>query len=199
MSDFEAHFRAGIAAYVLLVLGTTGLTVSVTEVPVTTIALGVISAPFALSGAIFPDIDHHASKPHRWFKKSMAGLACIAVGVGVYTHASVLQEAIPFESPGFILGVLTVATLGIVWMAVKRFITYIRPRHRGITHRAITGLVVSSFLGVAVYVFATFIAVGSSLAILSGVVSGMFFLIGFGSHLYKDGLLLKLKTYTSVR
>ncbi|MDY7083205.1 MAG: hypothetical protein SXQ77_12570, partial [Halobacteria archaeon] len=78
MGSFEDHMRYGIASYVLVLLvggGVVGYLVYTgspiidSNVVLLAVVSGGIALPFTIAGAGFPDIDHHASKPHRWFRK----------------------------------------------------------------------------------------------------------------------------------
>jgi hypothetical protein len=212
MGSFEDHMRYGVAAYVVFVVGcaaVVGYLVYSGRAGVTEAALGAAGAvggfPFAVAGAGFPDIDHHAAKPHRFFKRWVSVIAGIvgayllyASGVAVEAGAAAMEEVTTASiAPEPLVGV-AVAGIGGVGAGVAAYVGVgvLKPPHRGVTHSLPAGLVVSVLVGVGVGYAAS--VVGAVLlpspplvvgGLTGGVVSSAFF-VGFLSHLQCDGLLV---------
>jgi hypothetical protein len=205
MGSFEDHMRYGIGAYlavVFLLAAPVGYLVYNGYVGGMSVALAVGAAvggfPFAVAGAGFPDIDHHAAKPHRFFKKWVSviasvvgGYAFYASGVAVKTGGATVEalEAAPGLPEPFV-GVAFataggVAAGGLVFVAVG----VLKPRHRGVTHTLGAGFFVAGLIGVAAGYAAA--VVFPSAAVFAGGIAATGFFVGFLSHLQCDGLLFR--------
>ncbi|MFP4189159.1 MAG: metal-dependent hydrolase [Halobacteriales archaeon] len=212
MGSFEDHMRYGVASYVLaVVIGGGGVAylfsrgmVGVSDVVVAAVG-GVAAFPFAVAGAGFPDIDHHAARPHRFFKKWVSVIAAVVgayllfvSGVAVEAGTAAVDEvatASVVPEPvvgGGVAAVGGVAAAGTAYLAV----TYLKPPHRGVTHSLSTGVVVAAGVGVGIGYAASMVAplvLSASppmVGALAGGIAGGGFLVGFLSHLQCDGLLV---------
>jgi hypothetical protein len=215
MGSFEEHMRYGVAAYALAVTlagGVVGYLAYAGYLSGGSLALAAVAAvagfPFAVAGAGFPDIDHHAAKPHRFLRKWVSvvaavgaayvlfasGVAADAGGAAVseLTAASVVPEPVVGGGVSF-LGGLAAGAAAYVGVAV------IKPPHRGVTHTLTTGVVVAAGVGVAVG-YAAAVGTGAVLAsppfapsaagVVAGGIAAAAFFVGFLSHLQCDGLLV---------
>jgi hypothetical protein len=212
MGSFEDHMRYGVAAYVVAVIaGGAGVgyllysgRAGVAEVALAAGA-AVAGFPFAVAGAGFPDVDHHAAKPHRFFKKWISVITGVvgtyllyASGVAVEAGASAMNEvATASVAPEPIVGG-GIAAFGGVGAGVAAYIGVgvLKPPHRGVTHTLPAGLVVSILVGVGVGYAASVVApvlLPSSPLVVGGLAAGVAstgFFVGFLSHLQCDGLLV---------
>lgn len=195
--------RYGIGAYlavVFLLAAPVGYLVYSGYVGGMSVALAVGAAvggfPFAVAGAGFPDIDHHAAKPHRFFKKWVSVIASVVTGYAFYVSGIAVEtggatvetlEAAPdlpepFVGAGF-AAAGGIAAGGIVFVAVG----ILKPRHRGVTHTLGAGFFVAGLVGVAFGYAAA--VVFPSAGVFAGGVAATGFFLGFLSHLQCDGLL----------
>jgi hypothetical protein len=203
MGSFEDHVRYGVVFYVVAVFFACVPTayffageVGAAEFAVGATAVGV-GFVFALAGASFPDIDHHAAKPHRFFRKWVAVLSAVVAGYGLFASGIAVEagvtavrafEAVP-EAPEPVLGGgVAVAGAFVAGAAVFVGVRTLKPRHRGVTHSLPTGFFVAAGVGAGVWYAVSVVA--PSLGVLAGGVTGASFFVGFLSHLQCDGLLV---------
>jgi phage shock protein PspC (stress-responsive transcriptional regulator) len=193
MGNYEEHVQYGHVAYVLLCIAVTGALLSGGVQLLEGALLLAGMYPFVRLGAAFPDVDHHASHPHRMLKKVMfvtgiVGTYLLVLTFGFEPLLGVVTEFVPVERASAVtsVGILVLALLGgvVTQGAVTRF----RPKHRGITHRIPTGLVVSVVIAGVLGGTGTYFGVQYAVTV-SAVFAGAFF-IGFLSHLQCDGMLL---------
>lgn len=207
MSGFEGHLKTGIIFYVLfLIVGTFGISTYATmqggTLPLLPIGLLVVAFPLGLIGAMFPDIDHHASKPFKMFKRLVTGVLIVGVLAGAYIFSNTLIAYVPASVAPSVPDVAFVVAgaglaCGFIVLSTGPVLRIVQPKHRGTTHRMPTGILVSGVLaGISVWLGSQVSAV-PELFVGGAIFSA--FLVGFASHLYADGLLFKLKTYTSLR
>jgi len=202
MGSFEDHMRYGVAAYVVtLVLAGVPTAYLFQEGVVGNgeVALavggGVVGLPFAVAGAGFPDIDHHAAKPHRFFRRWVSVIAAVVGGYVLFASGLAVEAGVTtaaaVEAPGAPEPVVggAFAALGAVALGATAFVGVgvVKPRHRGITHTLRAGFVVAGIVGVAVG-YAVYVFVPSAAFFVGGVAATAFF-VGFLSHLQCDGLL----------
>lgn len=204
MGSFEDHVRYGVAFYVV------GFGVALVPLAYAfgdgslgegtlpfVFGAAVFGSVFALAGASFPDVDHHAAKPHRFFRKwvavgsgAVAGYTLFASGVAVKAGTVAVRsvEAVP-DAPEPVLGG-GVAVAGGVAAGAAAFVGVgaLKPRHRGVTHTLRAGFIVA--LGVSAGVWYAVSYVAPSVGVLAGGVAGASFFVGFLSHLQCDGLLV---------
>lgn len=199
MGDFETHMRwAGgahmVAATVLL------MTILLTELPLLLSALLILGVPFTFAGASFPDIDHHASKPNRYFKLFLLGTGTLIAAYlfGIYFFESIEELILQYNMSGRPITTVTAVVFSLlVGGLVSYLFDIIRPKHRGPTHRIPIGLVVTMILIVALSF--SLASAGVTVPYIIGVGIGGFFFSGFLSHLACDGMLSSPKTYISVK
>ena len=204
MGSFEDHVRYGVLFYVAAVVvasvplayGFGNGALEEKALPLVA-AAGVFGFVFAFAGASFPDIDHHAAKPHRFFRRwvavgagAVAGYLLFSSGVAVEAGATTVEavETVP-DAPEAVLGG-GVAVAGAFVAGTTAFvgISVLKPRHRGVTHSLGTGGVVALGVGACVWYGVSYFA--PSLGLLAGGVAGASFFVGFLSHLQCDGLLV---------
>lgn len=179
MGNFQDHMRYGVGSYV-------------------TVFGCLFALPFVIGGAAFPDIDHHASKPHKWlrsgvFVSTTLISAFLFVSEGSF-YSLTLAEGVktasgaPLSDGALSLIIIGVGAL-IVGVVAEYAVGFFKPVHRGVTHTLTTGGLVSAILGGAVALGLTLVFPDVSL--LLGAVAGMSFFIGFLSHLQCDGLFFR--------
>lgn len=210
--------RYGVAAYVVAVAAgaaVVGYLVYAGRVDIGAVGVAagaaVVGFPFAVAGAGFPDIDHHAAKPHRFFKKWVSVIASVSVGyvlfasgVAVEAGTVAVNEMVTASAvPEPVVGVGVAAVGGVVAGGVAYVgVGVLKPPHRGVTHTVSAGLVVTGVVGVSVGYVASVVAPvvlsfasvagvsGTGVGIAAGGVAATGFFVGFLSHLQCDGLLV---------
>ena len=181
MADFETHVRAGTATHLALIAMSLCLLASDAG-PLVVVAT-TIGLPVTVAGAVFPDIDHHASRPYqlaeRWLPILVAGLAGVAVGMQLDHLYSLIGLVTLGDHRFFVAGVAYACLVWLILIGMRRLVPICRPRHRTVTHRVVTGLGVAGLIaGGGVTVTAAIV----------GTIWALCFLSGFLSHLYYDGL-----------
>jgi len=190
MGNFEEHVKFGYIAMALFVLTSPLYFAIIPFSPnyklFVLCVFGGLGATFI--GAVFPDVDHHASKPYRFVRKlffSVSVLVMIIVLVRIYmVYEQYLQEML---TTTYLLllgasGVIGSVSMGIVMVNV---LDYIQPKHRGITHSLSLGVAIS----VTLVVIGQYIYTLYNINSLTTALLGWGFLLGFMAHLYCDGIL----------
>lgn len=201
MGNFDEHMRYGVAIHVLVSLGFFGFAL-VSSLPVYLALFAFVLLPVTLAGAMFPDIDHPASKPNRFFRRLLFLLmtvvgAGVVGGVGFFSVYELIVEQVGAEGAlPLTLSVITTAGILVGFGSVGLF-NRLRPPHRGMTHRVPIGAVVTAIL--VLVLAGGFSLVGLTTALWLGAISGGMFFAGFLSHLLCDGVLLQRKTYLTLR
>lgn len=188
MADFETHVRVGTAVHITLIA--TSLCLLASGVETLVVVATTIGLPVTVTGAVFPDIDHHASRPYqlaeRWLPVLVAGLAGVVIGAQLDRLYSLIGLVTVGDHRLFVAGVAYTCFVWSVLIGTRRLIPICRPRHRTVTHRVVTGLGVACLIaGVGVTVTA---AIGLERTDIVGVTWALCFLSGFLSHLYYDDL-----------
>lgn len=189
MGSFEEHVRFGYLAVALFSVTSVLYFPVIPYQPkyklfVMCFAVGIITT---FIGAIFPDIDHHASKPYRVVRKSgfiLATLISLLFLVRAFRIYQAYIRQIRIEYV-VLLCVLCIFIIVGVGLLVVNAMDYVQPKHRGITHSLSTGIIISTFIvfaGQYVYNFYNITSVTTALL-------GWGFLLGFISHLYCDEIL----------
>ncbi|MGB9719378.1 MAG: metal-dependent hydrolase [Candidatus Anstonellales archaeon] len=111
---------------------------------------------FSILGALAPDIDHDSSKIRKIVDWSFPILALFMA----YAHFKTINETV---------FVYALALIGIYHIVI----TYLKPKHRGITHTFVFAFIISAII-----------------YFLFSLNAGILFFIGYASHLISD---LKLK------
>jgi fatty acid desaturase len=190
MAPFETHVRVGVGVH--FALTTASLVVPALGGPIPVVVATLISLPVTVGGAVFPDVDHHASRSYRlarqWLPRVCTGTVGLALGANVESLVRAVDLVGGSRSrSGFYAGCLYCLVLWGVGTGVRRAIPICRPPHRTVTHAASTALIVSGFLaacGVALVA-----SVAPDLPALLGSVCGLCFFAGVVSHLHCDGLV----------
>jgi len=191
MGNFEEHVQFGYIAMALFVLTSPLYFAIIPFSPnyILFILFVFIGLGTTFIGAVFPDVDHHASKPYRFVRKSFFGLSVLVmviVLVRIYMVYEVyLQKALKKTPYLLVLGAAGVVASVSVGIAIVNVLDYIQPKHRGITHSLSLGVAISIILVVIGQYIYTMYNINS----LTTVLSGWGFLLGFMSHLYCDGIL----------
>lgn len=194
MANYQEHKSTGLSWWlvvsllVLLTYERLGLSQSDSLV---VIGIGL---PAALLGAGFPDIDLASSIPHRRFRFALLALtAFVAAGpllspIAQEALGAALNELGLLAAYAPAVGLLLALSFGFVAVAL---LAIFLPRHRGITHRWHFGLTVALLLTFLVYASLDAFTLTSRMQLISAVSTGAYFVLGFASHLFKDGLLFK--------
>jgi hypothetical protein len=202
MPDLKKHLQYGLFSHFMMVTAISSLYLGgLVSTKILTTAL--LTIPFTLIGAVFPDIDHHRSSVCRWVERYVpAILGVIAAAVAIHYRLILLNV-----TGGRIFGVdsafaarVGVGTTGwMTWVVTRRLLPQLRPSHRTVTHRISTGILLSvcvaAVFAAGLRVFGVTSVVGSAL----GCVAGKAFLTGFISHLLADGILAKNFRHTMAR
>lgn len=188
MASFETHVRVGTGVH--FALTTASLASPALGGPALIVLVTTLSLPLTVAGAVFPDIDHHASKPYRLTKRWAPRCCAGVVGVVLAANTAPLQRAVGrFVSPPraqFYAGCLYCLLLWSVQTGVRRAIPICRPPHRTVTHAVSTGVVVSGFVAGGGVLLARTLVPGTPA--LVGSIWGLCFFSGLLSHRYCDGL-----------
>lgn len=157
MPNYPTHARWGRLGAVLAAVAAGGLVYVGFETAAVAAAAAAGAAGAAFVGAVFPDIDHHASVPRQKATRALQGLVVAGVGalaalraetlVAVADDAvTVLDAGVPPEAVAG--GVVVVAAL-VLTGAVDPTIGLVTRRHRGWTHSvaATLGLTVALAAG----------------------------------------------------
>lgn len=198
MGNFDEHVQYGVGAHVAAIFGVTTAALT-TAFPVELAALTVLSFPLTMIGATLPDIDHHASKPNKIFRKFLFILGTLIGGYlgGALIIPELLQlfaeSNIPVSTRLPLATVAVVAGSLVAGLGTEHGYKIVRPRHRGITHRAPFGFGISLILSLLTWGLLE--AMALSFATSGGLLVGALFLTGFFSHLACDGVLTKPETY----
>lgn len=193
MGNYSDHVRYGHLAYAILCIALVGAVLSGGLTLFVGIPLAVVAYPFVRVGASFPDVDHHASHPHRRLRRAMFIVGTITSFFVLYTQTLVPLDVfvtgiavdLPVETKVAVLIHLSSLLIGVV---MREAVSYFRPKHRGITHRIPTGLVIAGVIGGISWYLTTTIAVAMPV-VISAVTAGAFF-IGFLSHLRCDEMIV---------
>lgn len=202
MGNFNDHLKAGIISYILLIPIAVSVTILHDKVPLGTAFISLGVGPIVVIGALFPDVDHHASHPHRAFKKFTSIVASLGSIILVYYNYAVLQSMLTNFVQNNItmyIAIGSVILAIITYVGTSKLISILKPKHRGVTHRFITGIVFAVLLAGLVYSVCVLEFGSTPLVFACSAMTGIGFMFGFSSHLYVDGILFKLKTYTTVR
>lgn len=199
MGNYDDHLRYGAASHAIAIIAAAALFYTDTlSLPL--VALVILAAPITVAGAMFPDIDHHASKPYQHFRRSVGYLCGFATAVLVYTYSTVpanfIATVLPGGKPYLLTGVFLIGAACLSTWGSRRILDAIQPPHRGPTHRIPIGIGVTTVFGLTTHV--ALLSNDISFAIpITICLSGCFFL-GFLSHLHCDGMLTQPKTYITV-
>lgn len=202
MGNFNDHLKAGVVSYVLLIPITIGVAIVYDKIPLATAFISLGVGPIVVIGALFPDIDHHASRPHKVFKKYTSLLFALCSIILVYLNLDTIQTIMTDfidSNLSFYIGAGTIVLSILTFIGTSKMITILRPKHRGVTHRFFTGLGFSLVLSALVYAVCSVRFGNTPLVFSSSIMTGVGFMFGFFSHLYVDGILFRLKTYTTIR
>ncbi|WP_324665852.1 metal-dependent hydrolase [Haloarcula sediminis] len=199
MPSCESHLRVGAlshGAFVCLALAV----VAVGGYPHSMVAYAGAALPATLLGAVFPDVDHHASKAYRVVRTAVpVGLTAAVAALGYAGWVELRPVVAVAEGPQlpFFTGVCWTTVVVATWTASQPLVPALRPPHRGPTHRLpVVGLVSAILAGVVV---APLLALGFPIPLLGGTSIAFAFVTGVVSHLHLDGLLTERETYLCVR
>lgn len=200
MGSFNEHMSEAPGILLALLAGTIGFVLSGWM-----LAAGSAVAAYFVThiGAAFPDIDHHSSIPYRRFKTIVK---YVVGGVILYLLLDPVLELMReiwdnalsiINQGGYVFGlgqfyialIITVGLILLLFMNIAgSLLDNIQPKHRGVTHKRGTGIIVSSFIGfIAFIILDAFIAQNS--AMILGIIMGFANYVGVLSHLRLDDLL----------
>lgn len=191
MGNYDDHLEYGYGAYALVFTAIAGAALSGGVTVLVAAGLAVLAAPLTMLGAVFPDIDHHASHPHRAFKRLVFAATTITafclLAIAAFEPLAVALSGMlaGFADVGAMVA-LHCLSLAVGVGAVHLVVRY-RPTHRGITHRVPTGATLATTIGGGFWYIAGLIPAVD--ALLAGLFLGGAFFIGFLSHLQCDRML----------
>jgi len=139
MSPYETHVQFGVTMHLCVLAGT--VVAVFFGVPLTVVGGAVVGTPVIVAGAVFPDCDHHQSRPYRVGFRWLPRLIACYTGLVLYMSLDTLLSGTPLiGAPEFWTGVLTAGLVTYSYYLTKRGIPILRPSHRGITHHPLTGV-----------------------------------------------------------
>lgn len=193
MGNYEEHKRYGNIVYIIIGVAIAGAVASGGLSFLVGLPLAVVVYPFVRAGAAFPDIDHHASRPHHGLRRLMFVIGTIGSFFLFYTQSLIPIETgiqqLPVDVPPEISTamIIHIAALLCGW-GLRESVSYFRPKHRGITHRIPTGIALT--LGICGFIWYTITTLTFELPTLFALGSGGAFFLGFLSHLRCDDMLI---------
>ena len=157
-------------------------------------AAGLAAAGATFVGSIYPDIDHHTSKPRqkavRWFQglvvlgiASLAGLTWTQFVGGIETAASTVGVSLPVP-PEVAAAAVVVLVAAVATSFVDPVIGLVTNRHRGWTHSVLINAVLVAILLGVLWVALGGLSVERRVAALVVTVT---FYVGTLIHLGLDG------------
>jgi hypothetical protein len=152
----------------------------------------VVGLPATLLGAGFPDVDIVSSVPHRRLRLALFAVVFVfSFGLLVHPEAqAVIASALARAELSTLLAPLGALLLALMVGALAVFfLVFFLPPHRGATHRWPLALAVALLLAAALSLSLRGMAARHDVVAVVGVSACGFFLLGFASHLYRDGLL----------
>ncbi len=153
-----------------------------------------IGLPATLLGAGFPDVDIASSVPHRRLRLALFAVTFI-VSFWLLLHpeaqAVIVSALAQAEMPALLapLAALLLALLSGTLAVI--LLVFFLPPHRGVTHRWPLALTVSLLMAAMLGLSLSTMDMSAEVAIVATLSSCGFFLLGFASHLYRDGLLTR--------
>jgi hypothetical protein len=190
MAPFETHVRVGVGVH--FALTTASLVVLALGGPIPVVVATLVSLPVTVGGAVFPDVDHHASRSYRLACQWVPRVCTGTVGLALVANVESLVRAVDTvggsrSQSGFLAGCLYCFVLWGIRTGVRRAIPICRPPHRTVTHAVSTALIVSGFVAACGVTLVT--SVTPDQPAIVGIVCGLCFFAGVVSHLYCDGLV----------
>lgn len=192
VADYREHQHTGIGWWLVASLGIFLVREPLGLSHASALLIAAVGLPASLMGATFPDVDLASSIPHRRFRAFLFVLVsllslyplltpravqALAAALGELGYEPALAPAAAWLLAG-LCGALAIAVLAVTL-----------PRHRGLTHHWPAALLLAAALGAAVYVSLPTLGAPTAISSTAGLATAGFFLLGFGSHLFKDGLL----------
>ena len=160
--------------------------------PGESLAAIAIGLPAALLGAVAPDIDLASSIVHRRLRLALLAIVTLLSLVALRSPAA--QAAIerafnhagdPAAAPYLATGLLALLT----GLAAVALLALLLPRHRGPTHTWRFGLLSALALTLVTQHGLSSLGVDPRTTLLVAATGFGYYLAGFASHLYGDGLL----------
>lgn len=192
MPLYEEHREAGIARAIPFSLAVFVLAIFVTSHLLVGIFAAVAAGSSVILGAVFPDVDHHAAKPHRKLKKFVA---YVSMAIVAFCYLQFVAWMLPNYSDGSSISGYTAYQLGLGIFVVplagtvgSELVTRFKPKHRGITHTREAGLVGGIVLATGIWSLGT-VAVAQSVVLPIAFAAGVGFFVGVIEHLRLDGII----------
>lgn len=192
MPLYEEHREAGIARAIPFTLAVFVLAVFVTSHLLAGVVAAVAAGSSVILGAVFPDVDHHAAKPHRKLKKF---IAYVFMAIAAFCYLLFVAWILPNYSDSSPISGYTAYQLGLGILVVplagtvgSELVTRFRPKHRGITHTREAGLVGGTVLAAGIWLLGAG-AVAESLVLTIAFAAGVGFFVGVIEHLKLDGII----------
>jgi hypothetical protein len=152
------------------------------------VAIGLAACLF---GASAPDVDLASSIPHRRFRLVLL-VAVTAMSLGPLLDERTLgalsaardEVGLP-GVPAPLIAAMLALLIGLIAVAL---LALFLPRHRGLTHQWRFGLACAALLAGLIYLGGVSFNMPSRVTALAALAAGGYFVLGFASHLFKDGL-----------
>lgn len=194
MANYEAHRSTGLSWWLLASLGLYAFKDSFGLSDGAVLLAAGVGLPATLMGAGFPDVDLASSIPHRRFRltlfliSSVFGLWLALQARAQEVLRAALRAAVWPETALPLAALLLALTLGALAVALLAFFL---PPHRGLTHRWPAGLSVAALLAALTGMSLSGMNAAQEVVTVASLATFGFFVLGFASHLFKDGLLFK--------
>lgn len=198
MANYQDHRATGLGWWLALSLALFAFGGSLNLSEESVLLAVAVGLPATLLGAAFPDVDLSSSIPHRRLRLAlftMTTLLALWLLVQPLPQAmlgAALGELAPPEAAWhrLALPLTTLILAGLVGAAAVALLAFFLPPHRGVTHRWPAGLVVALALAALVGLSLRALMGEAGPALVATLSAAGFFVLGFASHLFKDGLLL---------
>ena len=174
MGNFEEHIEFAKPSAILIALLAAMVSIPFTESILLALFLGLVAYVAVFIGTSFPDIDHHSSKPHRWFKMIVAVTGAIICLGYLGPELQISTREVPWL---WLLGLFATTILVVKWAPV--LVRALKPVHRGITHTLSLGAVLCLSIAGGIWY------VGRSFDIVHSDLLGLIVLVGVFVGIYK--------------
>ncbi|WP_435064134.1 hypothetical protein [Halobaculum sp. EA56] len=189
MPSIGTHLRVAGAVHCIVVLPAGAYVLATVVAWPLAVSYALTALPATLVGGIAPDVDHPSSHAynlaHRWLPVLVGGsvLWASVLATGVLQDGFTQTNVSDTYALGVVSGVAAVST----WYTTRESIPKLRPPHRGIVHTARVGILFGTVFGAYITCLLWTTHMSSSPEI--GTMWGAAFVIGYLSHLWRDGEL----------
>jgi MFS family permease len=191
MANYREHKATGfgwwLAVSLVVLFGHDALGLSQGE-SLLVVGVGLVAC---LLGAAAPDIDLASSIPHRRFRLALLmAIAAISLGplLGERTQGALGAARDELGLPGLPAALIAVVLALLLGLVAVALLALFLPRHRGLTHQWRFGLACAALLAGLIYLGGVSFDLQPRPTALTALAAGGYFVLGFASHLFKDGL-----------